>query len=314
MRVASFLRGALLACILAASAASASFAQAPRIAAVVNDDVITTTDLGARINLALVTTGLPATDDSRRQIAPQVLRNYIDETLQVQEAKRLNIQVSDEEVTRALTSVAQRNNMTLDQLAQALGQRGVEFATLQNQIRSQIAWVKLVQAQLRPKVVITDDQVSLAMKESAGQQNTEFLMSEILLPVYDPSQQQKVLSDANQLVGALRGGADFAALARQVSVASSAEKGGDLGWVSSSAMVPELRGQIASLQPGQMTDPLPSPAGVHIFLVRDKRAQAADAGANSDTTRQRLQQEQLERLAARYLRNLRKDAFIDVRL
>jgi peptidyl-prolyl cis-trans isomerase SurA len=112
----------------------------------------------------------------------------------------------------------------------------------------------------------------------------------------------------------LRGGADFAALARQVSAAASAEAGGDLGWVRAAAILPELRDRLLTLQVGAVSEPIVSPAGVHIFQLRDRRNRAAEAAPDRDRMRQRLEQEQLERLASRYLRDLRKDAFIEIRL
>ena len=122
------------------------------------------------------------------------------------------------------------------------------------------------------------------------------------------------MEDARGLVATLRGGASFAALARQVSAAGSAENGGDLGWVPVSAIIPDLRDQIAALPVGQISDPIVSAAGVHIFQVRDQRAQAATGAADREAVRQAIEQQQLERQASRYLRDLRREAFVDVRI
>lgn len=287
----------------------------PRIAAVVNDAVITTQDLVDRINLALATSGLPNDAETRRRLAPQVLRGYIDETLQMQEANRLNLTVSQAEVDQALDTIAQRNSTTRDGLVLYLTERGISPETLRQQIRAQIAWIKVVNRQVRPRVAITQEQIDLALRGTGTGGDTELLLSEIVLPVYDRAQEATVMNEARDLAAALRGGTDFAALARQVSGAASAEGGGDLGWVRAGAILPELRERLQAMQPGQVSDPIPSPAGVHIFQLRDRRQASASAGtAERERVRQILEQEQLERSATRYLRNLRKDAFIEVRL
>lgn len=230
-----------------AGTAPAALAQgaAQRIAAVVNDDVITTQDLLDRLDLALATSGVPNDPKTRRRLAPQVLRGYVDEKLQLQEAKRLGLAVVEAEVDAAIDTIAQRNNTTRDGLYRYLRERNINPGTLRQQIRAQIAWLKIVSRELRPRVAVPSEQVELALKRAgAGEENIELLLSEILLPVYDRAQEGTVLADARALVATLRGGADFAALARQVSAAASAETGGDLGWVRAAAILPELRDRL----------------------------------------------------------------------
>ena len=286
-----------------------------RIAAVVNDDVITSRDLIDRINLGIATSGLPNDDATRQRLAPQVLRGFIDEKLQLQEAQRLGTDVTEAEIDQALATIAQRNRTTAPELTRYLADRGLNPRALRDQLKAQIAWIKVVGREIRPKVVVTQEQIDLAMRRGAAATDTrELQLNEILLPVYDRAQEETVLEDARGLVATLRGGASFAALARQVSAAGSAENGGDLGWVPVSAIIPDLRDQIAALPVGQISDPIVSAAGVHIFQVRDQRAQAATGAADREAVRQAIEQQQLERQASRYLRDLRREAFVDVRI
>lgn len=287
---------------------------AQRIAAVVNDDVITSQDLIDRLGMALATSGLPNDEATRQQLAPQVLRGFIDEKLQLQEAERLGLPVTEAEVDQALSTIAARNNTTREDLVRFLVARGVNPATLRAQLRAQIAWIKVIGREVRPRIVVSQDQIDFALRRSAAGGGGEVLLSEILLPVYDPGQEETVLREGQELVRTLRNGADFAALAAQVSASASADNGGDLGWVSMAALTPELRARLAALEPGQVSDPILGPNGVQIVLVRDRRAAAEGGPAERDRVRQALEQEQLERLATRYLRDLRRDAFVDVRL
>ena len=287
-----------------------------RIAAVVNNDIISSGELADRIDLAILISGLPDDPETRRRLAPQVLRGLIDERLQVQAAQRLRLQVTEAEIDRAFRDVAQRNNMDAAQLARYLGDRGVDPSLVRDQLKAQIAWLKTVGRELRSKVAVSRDQVDLALQAGSGP-SEEVLLSEILLPIYAQDNEQQVLGQANDLVRSIQTGTDFAALARQISAAPSADAGGDLGWVRLASIAPDLREVVGRMQPGQLSDPIRTPAGIHIIGVRDRR-KATEVAALTDidreAVRQQLQEEQLQRLATRYLRDLRRSAFIDIRL
>ena len=303
--------------VLGLAAAGAAMAQdgSQRIAAVVNDDVITTQDLIDRINLGIATGGLPNDEATRQRLAPQVLRGIIDEKLQIQEAARLGTEVSEAEIGQAMETIAQRNRTNAAELTRYLAERGLNPRALRDQLEAQIAWIKVVSREVQPKIVVTQEQIDLALRRGAAATGgRELQLGEILLPVYDRGQEAAVLADAQGLVASLRGGASFAALARQVSAAGSAENGGDLGWIPVGAIIPDLRDQIAALPVGAVSDPIVSPAGVHIFQVRDERSEAAAGTADREAVRRTIEQQQLERQASRYLRDLRREAFVDVRI
>lgn len=298
-------------------AGSAAAQGGPAIAAIVNKDIVTTRDLGERIQLAIGSTGLPDTAETKRQLAPQVLRGLIDETLQLQEAKRLRIQVLPEEIQRAFASIADRNRLTPDALMAALRARGVDPAVLRRQLEAQIAWIKVVNRELRNKVAVTRDQIEFALPKDAGGTG-EVRLAEILLPVYGGDQEAQVVANARQLAQSVERGADFAALARELSAGSSAAQGGDLGWLPLQTLLPEVRDAVQSLNPGQISAPVRGPSGVQLFRMLERRtgAGSAPAAVGADQRaeiQRRLEEEQLQRLAQRYLRNLRRDAFIDIR-
>jgi len=246
-----------------------------RIAAVVNDDVVSMQDLTNRLHLVMVTSGIPDTEEARARLAPQVLRGLIEETLQLQEAERLGITVAEQEIEGALQNIAERNNLNVDELHAFLRENGVDPDTLARQLRAQIAWVKVVNRQVRPRVNVTVDQLELAVEEASRTRGEpEVLLSEIVLPVDNPAQEEAVARDAMRLVQTLREGASFESLARQVSVAASAEQGGDLGWVRASAMPDQLWNALDRMQPGDVSEPIRSNVGYHVFWLRDRRLRA----------------------------------------
>jgi peptidyl-prolyl cis-trans isomerase SurA len=267
----------LLGLILAAALAPAALAIEPlRIAAVVNEDVVSGQDLADRLQLVLVTSGVPDSEETRANLAPQVLRGLIEERLQLQEAERLGLGVDAAEIEQALRNIAERNNMTPEMMRSFFVANGVSLDTLTDQLRAQIAWVKVVNRQIRPRVSVSVDQLDLAMEEiSLARGQPEYHLAEIVLPVDGAEQEEAVARDALRLVQTVRDGADFASFARQFSIAASAEQGGDLGWVSASAIPPELLPTLERLQPGDVSEPIRSNVGYHIFWLRDRRLAAA---------------------------------------
>jgi peptidyl-prolyl cis-trans isomerase SurA len=118
----------------------------------------------------------------------------------------------------------------------------------------------------------------------------EYLLSEIVLPVDNPAQAQVVAGDADRLVQTLREGASFESLARQVSAAASAERGGDVGWIRGSVIPDQLRDTLERLREGDISDPIASPVGYHIFWLRDRRLSATSAGSPSEAVEVSLAQ------------------------
>ena len=272
--------GSLLAATLLVTGLSARAQQntqsVERIAAVVNDDVISVSDLDGRLRLALLSSGLPANEESRKRLTPDVLRLLIDETLQMQEAKRLKLSVSEDDVDRAIATIASQNRTKPDVLLKQLEGSGVPLVTLRSQLRAQIAWSTLVQRRLQPTISIGDEEIKAyveRIKANAGK--PEYLVAEIFLPVDNPSDEQRVRQLAQQLVDQIGRGANFGAVAQQFSGSAGAATGGDIGWIQQGQLEPELDRALQLLKPGQFSKPLRGATGFHILLVRDQRTVTA---------------------------------------
>jgi peptidyl-prolyl cis-trans isomerase SurA len=247
-----------------------------RIAAVVNDEVVSVQDLNDRLDLLMFTSSVDDTLEARQGLTPQVLRGLVDEALQRQEASRLGLRVEAQELDQAIANIAERNNMDVAGMRNLLASAGVNFETLLAQLRAQIAWVKVVNQQVRPRVNVTVDQLDLAVQEARlSERQPEFLLSEIVLPVDNPAQEDAVAADARRLIEAVRDGGSFESLARQVSAAASAEQGGDLGWVRGTVIPADLLLALEQMAPGDVSAPLRSPVGYHVFWLRDRRLTAA---------------------------------------
>lgn len=249
-----------------------------RIAAIVNDDVVSLQDLNDRLGLVLLTSRIPDEERARARLSQQVLRGLVEETLQLQEARQLSISVTPDEIQRALADIAERNNLTPEQLTDLLIKNDINPETLLDQLRAQISWLKIVNQRIRPQVNVTVDQLEIAVQEARRDQGQpEYLLSEIVLPVDNPGDEPSVAADAARLYQTLSEGASFDALARQVSASSTARRGGDVGWIQASKMPRELVEALERLRPGDISQPLRSQVGFFIFQLRDRRLSKAPA-------------------------------------
>lgn len=255
-------------CLLAASAA----AQENRIAAVVNSDVITDTDLAAQIRLVEISSNIPDTPENRQRLGPQVLRTLVDQKLQLQEAKRLNISVPQAEIDKAISNVEQRNNMAKGGLIPFLKDKGVSQTAFTDQITASLAFSKVVQARVSQDVQVSDDEVDEAMNRmQADIGKPQSRVGEIFLAIDNPSQEQEVRQVADRLIEQIRGGADFSAVAQQFSQSPSAAVGGDIGWVTPSELSPRLAEALDKMSAGQMSYPIRTPAGFYVLYLLERR-------------------------------------------
>ena len=249
------------------------------VAALVNDDVISTYDLRQRALLFIVTAGVQPTQDSLPQIQEQALRSLIDEHLEMQELHKMEKQqkfpivADDDEVAQALRQLASENNSSLDQLSGQFAQVGLDVSTLREQIRTQISWNRMIQGRYGTRVRIGNNQIAMQLqrlKASAGA--PKYLVSEIFIDSSSVGGPSEALSGAQQLITQIQQGAPFAPVARQFSKAPSAANGGDMGWVSAAELQGELAAALAQMRPGQLSEPIPVNDGVYVLQLRDKKA------------------------------------------
>ncbi|HYM29837.1 MAG TPA: peptidylprolyl isomerase [Candidatus Cybelea sp.] len=282
-KLAALLAAVLIAAVTFAGAARAE--DAVRIAAIVNDDVISGHDLEQRIRLVLSSTGQPDTPTTRQRVHDQILSGLIDERIELQEAKRLGIKVTDEDMDRAFEVLEKQNNVPKGRFEEFLHAQGVDKDALAAQLRPEIAWSKVIRQQLLPNVDVTDDDVNTTLARlKANSSLPESLVSQIFLPVDAPDKEETVNRDAERLVGEIRGGANFAAMARQYSRDQAAQAGGELGWVQPGSLAEEIEAALSRMQPGQISDPIRALGGFYIEQLRDRRAATGNDPDNAVVT------------------------------
>ena len=239
--------------------------------AIVNGDVITQTDIAQRLALLAIAQGgqIPAEEVDR--LSQQVLRNLIDETLEIQAAKTEKIEIKNSDIDRTIQRVASNAKRTPDQLSAMLETNGSNIKTLRRQIEGEIAWQRLQRAKIESGVSVGDDEVKAVLdRMNASKGTEEYRVGEIFLSA-TPATEAQTLDNANKILTQLRGGASFAGYARQYSEASTAAVGGDLGWVRPEQLPTPLADALRQLPAGSISNPIPVPGGFSIIAVQDTR-------------------------------------------
>jgi peptidyl-prolyl cis-trans isomerase SurA len=258
--------------LLAAATLPAVAQSVQRIIAVVNSDVVSQHDLQNRINLFLATANVPDTPDNRQKMTQEVLQTLITDRLKAQEARRLNITVSQEDVDQALTQIAAQLRVQPQELKPLLESRGAKLSTLIEQLETEIAWGKAVQRVAANQIVVGDDEIDEDVaRQIEAPSGPEFRVAELFLPVDSRADDRAVQAQAERLIGELRQGASFPTLARTFSQGSTAAAGGDLGWVRRGQLDPALDKYLDELDRGELIGPIKTADGYRLLLMIDKR-------------------------------------------
>ena len=243
-----------------------------RIAAVVNDEVISVADLRSRVKMVMLSSNFPDSPEIQQRITAQVLRTIVDEKLQMQEAKRQNVTATEDEINKGIAQIEKQNNMQSGQLDAVLKAHGIDRGSLVDQITASIVWAKLVRRLVAQSNVISDEEIddaSKRIKETANEPQSR--VAEIFLAVDNPQQDDEMRRLAERLTEQMKQGARFSAVAQQFSQSATAAVGGDLGWLRPEQLSPELAKAVAQMRPGELSPPIRSGAGYYLMLVLDRR-------------------------------------------
>ena len=251
------------------------------VAALVNDEVISTYDLRERVLLLIMSSGVQPTQENLPQIQEEALRGLVDEHLELQELRKMEkeqkfqIIAKDDEVEQALRQLAKDNNSSLDELKGQFARVGLDLGTLRDQIRAQISWQDMIQGRYGSRIRVGSNQVSMALQRiKADADKPRYELSEIFIDSGRAGGTSEAMSGAQQLVSQIQQGAPFAAVARQFSNAATAANGGDMGWVSASELPSELAAAVDQMRPGQLSQPITVADGVYVLQLRDRRTAA----------------------------------------
>ena len=279
--------GSLLAAMfIAAPLSAAAPARVPitdvdRIVAVVNNDVITQSELEKRLvqtkqQLGTQQIELPPEDVLRRQL----LERMVIEDIQLQLAAQTGIRVTDADVERAIEAIAARNKMSTSALFDTVREQGFDRSAYRDQIRKQITIQQLIDREITSRIVVSEGEVKNYLENSRAARNdtTEYDVSHIYISLPESATTEQVAlakQRAEEVRQRILGGEDFARAAVTYSQGPNALTGGALGW-KSAAQLPQLFvTTLAKLEPGNISEVLRGPNGYHILRLNGRRSSAA---------------------------------------
>ena len=273
----------ILAVAAAACATSAhAITLVDRIVAVVNKEVITYSELNEAVGMAqrqLARQGTPAPD--RPVLERQMLERLIIDKAQLQLARETGLRIDEVQIDRAVERIAQTNKLTLADFRKALEQDGVAFDAFRNDVRQQMIMARLREREVDNKVQVTESEVDLFLEQMKSHPpGTEYNIAHILIRVPEQASPERIREARARAEAALadaRSGSPFARVAASYSDAPDALQGGALGWRSHERLPELFANALASMQPGELSGILRSPAGFHILMLNDKRGAGAEA-------------------------------------
>ena len=291
-----------------------------RVVAVVNDNVITLSELKDRARNILARSGKQA-GNATDQVLARLLPQLIDEQLVNDKIKSLGIRVSDKEIDWAIKRVCETNNLTLKELEARLRTQGTTMAEYRNNIKQQIQHTRLISAEVREKIVITDEKIDEYLKEhprgSSFGGPVYVLQGIAVRPEKpgDPASMGEARKRAEEALASLRSGTPFENVARMYSDTYTPDNAGSLGSFSLAEMAPFVRDNVKDLKKGEFSNVVESPAGFHIFRVKDILTSDTSADqAYRGEIREILFREEINSRFQEWLKDLRSHSTIRILL
>ncbi len=272
-KVKQWLWVALAAGLFACGGLQAAVKSLDQIVAVVNDDVITRSELENRIQeMVAQLQAKNASMPSLKILREQILERMISKRLQLQAADRMGIKVDDNTVTKAIANIAKTNRITLLQMREVLERDGISFAIFRDQLREDILITRLKQKEVINRLVITDQDIDnfIAREIGTQRQRAAVHLQHILIATPEgasPEDVQSAKQQAQTVYEELQQGADFGEMAIRVSDSRQALEGGDLGWIETSR-IPSLFTQLVDeMESGDVSQPIRNASGFHIVKL-----------------------------------------------
>jgi peptidyl-prolyl cis-trans isomerase SurA len=258
---------------LAQAAAEDNRLQLEGIAAIVNDKPISYSDVRQRARLLLLTLGRgEPSPEQIQQITGQALEQLIDERLQLDRVAEYEVEVDPQEIDAELSDMASQSGIGADGLRQQLLTAGVNPVSLEEQIRADIAWNRLMSGLFGSRIRISDNQVEDQLNRMrAAMKTTQYRVAEIFLYAPDAATRPEAMKAAESIIQQLQQGADFRIAAQRISSAPTAATGGDMGWVTADDLSDALSAAVTGATVPSLLPPVEVENGIYILNVTAKR-------------------------------------------
>ncbi len=303
---------------------SAQAGVADRIVAVVNDEVITLSELNGafdpyRAKLEAAYEG-QARDKALTEARETLLNRMIDALLMQQESRKTGIVVREEEVADAIKDILARSNLSQEDFRKGLAKEGTTLEAYRKEIRDQLMRMKLIRRDIKSRVAVTDEEIGeYYRKHREDYEGKESVrIKQILLPLpkeEDQAVREKLRADAGEIHRRLMNGEPFDKLSAKYSEGPAAATGGDIGYIERGMIIPEVEDVAFKLPLQQISGVIESSVGFHIVQVIDRRG-AGIKGIESvrEEIREKIDREKMEKKFEEWLEALRKKSNIGIKL
>ena len=284
-----------------------------RVVAVVNDELVLLSEVyafgGPYIEEAA------ATDPSARTRAEgEVLDRLLERKLVEQEMRDLKIDLSDQDLDRSITDIAQRNGYDVDGLRREVERSGMTWDQYRSELRENLRDMKFAQMVLRPRINITEDELRDAWRRTgATAAPASYRVQAIVLalpPGISDAEKQAIIDRAKALRAQAVGGADFAGLSQANDQAGFGERGGEMGTFKAGELVDTLDHTIQALPVGEVSEPVVMGNAVFLLKVAERIAGADDFASRRDELAEAVFQSRLEDEKGRWYQEARRRATI----
>ena len=292
------------------------------IAAIVNDDIITITEVRETMQpeteqLARQYSGL-SLDQQVQASFKRTLTGLVDVQLQLARARQMNLRVSEEDVNQQINALKKQNDVADEQFLQLLKTRGLSLEMYKKQVAESLLITKVVNAEVRSRLTVLDTELQEAYRakqqqyQVAGGQTVSHIL--FLFPPYATEQdEERLRAKAESVLQQLRNGGEFTALARQYSDGPSSETGGLLGTFKPGELLPGFEEAAAQLQPGQISDVVRTRIGFHIIRLEARQAASMRPFAEvQEDLKSEILRDKTERKYQEWLESLRQQAYVKI--
>jgi parvulin-like peptidyl-prolyl isomerase len=293
-----------------------------RVVALVNEDAIMMSELQEALALSVRENKetVPTDPVERDRFVQRVLARMIDHRLEVQEAKRDKVEVTEDELTAVMDDFVKRNGGDRAVIEEQLRAQGLSWNIVKRDMRDSMLAQRVRARRIGRKAAVTPDEVDAYVTQNRGKFEADLKIhprhiAVLAQPPDAPAAWEKAKGEVDQIVVKLHSGEDFAELARQYSQDGSAAFGGDLGWLTRGELAGVFEEQIVKLRKGEVTAPIKSENGYHLFQLEEREELTPEMLSQfrqqaRDILVQKKAQERLEE----WLQGLRQHALIAERL
>ena len=295
-----------------------------RIVTVVNDEIVTLSELNSAVEPYLKKTDKLNSGENREEVVAQtmsaMLNKLINDILVKQEAKRLGIVIKEKDVAETIEDVISKRNIKMEDFKKVLAKEGSSFPAYKKEVEEHLMKIRLVGVSVKSKVSVTDEEIGdyyrKHREDYEGKEAVRIKQILIVIPQRSGMEERlKLKADAGLIHKRLMEGESFEFLANKYSNGPAAKLGGDLGFVEKGVMFPAVNEVAFNLRNGEISGIIESPVGFHIIKVTDRRG----AGIKSlewvrEEIKDKISNVKIEKKFFEWIEELRKKSYIDVRL